>query len=180
MSKVDRFWSHEASNIRCVRESDYDAINAELAALKAQPSAGVHLVECDACPRSDGCIGTCMKAPSNEQQPSGVVPGWLITHGRDGSIVVQKPGRGGYVASMDTDNIASSILHALASDMLADRLNPCRAQSVPEGYVMVPVEPTPEMRAVIMSGISHDHVVRIYKDMLAAAPSAQQKESGDE
>ncbi len=24
MSKVDRFWSHEAQNIRCVRESDYD------------------------------------------------------------------------------------------------------------------------------------------------------------
>lgn len=62
------------------------------------------------------------------------------------------------------------------------RLNPCRAQSVPDGYVLAPVEPTPEMRAVIMSGISHDHVVRIYKDMLAAAatPSAQQKESGYE
>jgi len=29
MSKVDRFWSHEARNIRCVREADYDALLAE-------------------------------------------------------------------------------------------------------------------------------------------------------
>lgn len=35
MSKVESFWSHEAHNIRCVRESDYDALNAELAELKA-------------------------------------------------------------------------------------------------------------------------------------------------
>lgn len=24
MSEVDRFWCHEARNVRCVRESDYD------------------------------------------------------------------------------------------------------------------------------------------------------------
>lgn len=35
MSKVDRFWSHEARNIRCVREADYDALIAERDALKA-------------------------------------------------------------------------------------------------------------------------------------------------
>ncbi|RYJ63217.1 hypothetical protein [Pseudomonas songnenensis] len=29
MSKVDRFWSEEARNIRCVREADYDALLAE-------------------------------------------------------------------------------------------------------------------------------------------------------
>jgi len=34
MSKVDRFWSHEARNIRCVREADYDALLAERDALK--------------------------------------------------------------------------------------------------------------------------------------------------
>lgn len=27
--KIDRFWSHEASNIRCVRESDYDRLEQE-------------------------------------------------------------------------------------------------------------------------------------------------------
>lgn len=58
------------------------------------------------------------------------------------------------------------------------RLNAGRAVAVPDGYVMVPVEPTPAMRAAIMSGISHDHMVGNYKAMLAAA--AQQKESGDE
>lgn len=33
MKKVQRFWSYEAMNIRCVREEDYDAAQAELAAL---------------------------------------------------------------------------------------------------------------------------------------------------
>lgn len=34
MSKVDRFWSEEARNIRCVREADYDALLAERDRLK--------------------------------------------------------------------------------------------------------------------------------------------------
>ena len=36
MNKIQRFWSHEAKNIRCVRESDYDALHAEAEALRAQ------------------------------------------------------------------------------------------------------------------------------------------------
>jgi len=36
MSKVQRFWCHDASNIRCVRESDYDAAQSELAALREE------------------------------------------------------------------------------------------------------------------------------------------------
>ena len=35
MSEVDRFLSHDAQNIRCVRESDYDALSVELTTLKA-------------------------------------------------------------------------------------------------------------------------------------------------
>lgn len=34
MESVSRFWSHEASNIRCVREADYDAALGEIAALQ--------------------------------------------------------------------------------------------------------------------------------------------------
>ena len=30
MSEVSRFWCHEAKNIRCVRESDYDALQQRL------------------------------------------------------------------------------------------------------------------------------------------------------
>ena len=29
MSEVQRFWSHEARNIRCVREADFDRVTAE-------------------------------------------------------------------------------------------------------------------------------------------------------
>ncbi|MCY1413413.1 hypothetical protein D9M71_288430 [compost metagenome] len=36
MSEVLRFWCYEASNIRCVRESDYDAAQSELAALRSE------------------------------------------------------------------------------------------------------------------------------------------------
>jgi len=42
--------------------------------------------------------------------------------------------------------------------------------AVPDGWVMVPREPTPEMRAEIMSAINHEHMVKNYKAMLAAAP----------
>ena len=41
MSEVLRFWCYEASNIRCVRESDYDAAQSELAALREE------LAECN-------------------------------------------------------------------------------------------------------------------------------------
>ena len=36
MSKALRFWCHDASNIRCVREEDYDAAQSELAALREE------------------------------------------------------------------------------------------------------------------------------------------------
>lgn len=32
--KIDRFWSHEASNIRCVREADYDRLEQECERLR--------------------------------------------------------------------------------------------------------------------------------------------------
>lgn len=34
MSEVQRFWSHEASNILCVREADFDRVTAENSALQ--------------------------------------------------------------------------------------------------------------------------------------------------
>ncbi|MGN8278306.1 hypothetical protein [Pseudomonas sp. SMN5] len=34
MSDVQRFWCHEASNIRCVREADFDRVTAENQALQ--------------------------------------------------------------------------------------------------------------------------------------------------
>jgi hypothetical protein len=34
MESVTRFWSHEAQNIRCVRESDFDRVAAESLALQ--------------------------------------------------------------------------------------------------------------------------------------------------
>lgn len=49
---------------------------------------------------------------------------------------------------------------------------PVAAQpSVPEGWKLVPIEPTPEMRDAITSGIRHDHMVKVYQDMLEAAPT---------
>lgn len=39
MSEVQRFWCHEALNIRCVREADYDALAAEALALREEVAA---------------------------------------------------------------------------------------------------------------------------------------------
>lgn len=39
MSEVQRFWSHEASNIRCVREADFDRVTAERDAGLAREAA---------------------------------------------------------------------------------------------------------------------------------------------
>lgn len=36
MSEVQRFWSHEARNIRCVREADFDRVQAVNQALQAR------------------------------------------------------------------------------------------------------------------------------------------------
>ena len=49
-----------------------------------------------------------------------VVPeGWKLEALDNDCIVVRKDGVGFYVASFNAENIASTILHALASDMLA-------------------------------------------------------------
>ncbi|MBG7462478.1 hypothetical protein I5H11_19410 [Pseudomonas aeruginosa] len=39
MSKVQRFWCDEARNIRCVREDDFDALEAEAKALREELAA---------------------------------------------------------------------------------------------------------------------------------------------
>lgn len=39
MNSVQRFWCHEAQNIRCVRESDFDALEAETKALREEVEA---------------------------------------------------------------------------------------------------------------------------------------------
>lgn len=50
--------------------------------------------------------------------PYTIPHGWRIERHADGGIAVQKVGLGGYAAREDDENIASSIVHALASDML--------------------------------------------------------------
>jgi hypothetical protein len=57
--------------------------------------------------------------PTPEESSLVVPDGWDITMADDGAIIVRKSNIGGYVATKDSDNIASSILFALASDLLA-------------------------------------------------------------
>ena len=58
-----------------------------------------------------------------EAAPS-IPAGWIVRSKDDSVIVVQKHGLGGYAARHDDDNIASSILHAFASDLL--EAAPCK------------------------------------------------------
>jgi len=49
-----------------------------------------------------------------------VIPrGWTLDRTNSGDIIVRKAGIGGWVSSAHSDNIASSILHELAADILA-------------------------------------------------------------
>lgn len=45
MSEAQRFWSHEASNIRCVREADFDRVTAERDALQQRLTAADELID---------------------------------------------------------------------------------------------------------------------------------------
>lgn len=45
MSEAQRFWSHEASNIRCVREADFDRVTAERDALQQRLTAADERVD---------------------------------------------------------------------------------------------------------------------------------------
>lgn len=53
-----------------------------------------------------------------QAEPVAIPEGWDIAAKMDG-IAVSKPGLGWYFASAGSDNIASTILHELASDLLA-------------------------------------------------------------
>lgn len=60
------------------------------------------------------------QVPDHTEQPLAVVPkGWKLEARDNDCIVVRKDDVGFYVASFNAENIASTILHALASDMLA-------------------------------------------------------------
>ena len=54
----------------------------------------------------------------------GVPKGWQLEALDNDCIVVRKDGVGAYAASFNAENIASTILHALASDMLAGTPKP--------------------------------------------------------
>lgn len=45
MESVTRFWSHEAQNIRCVREADFDRVTAERDALQAELTKARELID---------------------------------------------------------------------------------------------------------------------------------------
>jgi hypothetical protein len=85
-----------------------DLVKLQEAALRAEHARYESLFAAHAVPAQTGI-----------PQPVTIPHGWDIKRHGDGDIVVQKNGLGGYSAQADADNIASSILHALASDMLA-------------------------------------------------------------
>lgn len=104
------------------------------------------------------------------QQPSGVV--------------LPKRADTSYGTGLDTQ-FAEAYNEALDE---VERLNPCRAQAVPDGYVLVPVEPTPEMIAAMIKQLNKSPVwycrhTAVYRAMLEASESLlalQGKEVGDE
>ena len=45
MSEADRFWCHEARNVRCVRKADYDALAADNQRLRSSLQVAVDMTE---------------------------------------------------------------------------------------------------------------------------------------
>ena len=76
-----------------------------------------HYRGCDLLDRIDAALAGKLPEP-------GVPKGWQLEALDNDCIVVRKDGVGAYVASFNAENIASTILHALASDMLAGTPKP--------------------------------------------------------
>ena len=61
MSEAQRFWSHEASNIRCVREADFDRVTAERDALQQRLTAAYERADV-----LEGLVGEVLYAVGRE------------------------------------------------------------------------------------------------------------------
>lgn len=92
--------------------------------------AEIHLHNCTVCKNEQGIANWTSKLERIDATLAGklsvpVVPeGWQLEALDNDCIVVRKDGVGFYVASFNAENIASTILHALASDMLATAPKP--------------------------------------------------------
>ncbi|HCE8449542.1 TPA: hypothetical protein NIA88_002479 [Pseudomonas aeruginosa] len=66
MSEVQRFWCHEALNIRCVREADYDALAAEALALREEVARGNRIAWAMAL--DIAAVGVALGIPGDQQE----------------------------------------------------------------------------------------------------------------
>ncbi|HEJ2268223.1 TPA: hypothetical protein SLW25_001548 [Pseudomonas aeruginosa] len=66
MSEVQRFWCDEARNIRCVREDDFDALEAEAQALREEVERGNRITVAMALDIS--AVGEALGIPGEEQE----------------------------------------------------------------------------------------------------------------
>ncbi|HBO6998519.1 TPA: hypothetical protein L4917_004767 [Pseudomonas aeruginosa] len=66
MSEVQRFWCHEALNIRCVREADYDALAAEAQALREEVARGNRIALAMAL--DIAAVGVALGIPGEQQE----------------------------------------------------------------------------------------------------------------
>ena len=92
--------------------------------------AEIHLHNCAVCKNADGITNWTSKLERIDAALAGKLPvpvvleGWQLEALDNDCVVVRKDGIGFYVASFNAENIASTILHALASDMLAAARKP--------------------------------------------------------
>ncbi|MBM2596509.1 hypothetical protein [Pseudomonas sp. BDPW] len=66
MSKVQRFWCDEARNIRCVREDDFDALEAEAQALREEVARGNRITLAMAL--DIAAVGVALGIPGEQQE----------------------------------------------------------------------------------------------------------------
>ncbi|HFH3172669.1 hypothetical protein [Pseudomonas aeruginosa] len=151
MSKVQRFWCDEARNIRCVREDDFDALEAEAQALREEVAK---LTQYN---KSLNEENTRLLVDCEETDKEVVVLRTKLAMAEDAAAK-------GYAARQQCGGMEMEI-QELRAELAALRARVV----VPDGYALVPIEPTVAMRMPWKTMRGHSWYSK-YKAMLEAAP----------
>lgn len=191
---VSRFWCHEAQNIRCVRESDYDALQSTIAQLEDKLNKAIDLDF----QRRETIAGLEARVQELESGRGEPVADDLEAFERHwyaqkttamGSAEAQKHFDAGLAhgrGAIKGEPIAYWYQHALNQEpglcfgptgtvpggivKPLYAVPPVQVAVVPEGWKMVPVEPTELMNRAGDESYSWN-VAKIYKAMIDSVPA---------
>jgi len=115
--------------------------------------------------------------------PDPIIGDWKIRRLGTGEILVWNNDVGAYRATDNAENIASTILHGLASELIASVAGGHTLAPATDGWQPVPIKPTEEMLDVAIEqsrsiyepgcGAYLENPAEVYMAMLAASPKLE-------